>query len=352
MPVNLFEKLPQIWKRLDITITDVLEGKGFLERYLIAPDMKFNSFEDLIREFLRCQNIEFLRDAFIPLLNDITGHRWKDSKSRVWNRNRIQASITRASYKGRWQAIYDLARECGSDFCKIIDMASLVGVYDRQASMTQFSHYFDSDYFHPGVFQIWVSDAIDLAEFLEDFEYLKPAGTKWILRILVGECKVSIDLLDFGYPIENCGATYDYTYKIFNRNFGFYDHIPQVAWEPIFNPTVWSYIGNPFPLVYGMSLYNYEPQYPLDPICYEVIWQSLDIGENVSYGTSVYDYIPQLPVNLTLFYATDYLAVANSYLDSGSMTFNWEEYQLLFPDSLIPENLNWKQPIVDPIILT
>lgn len=352
MSVNLFEKLPQIWKRLDITLTDIIDGKGFLERYLIAPDMKFNSFEDLIREFLRCQNIEFLRDAFIPLLNGITGHRWKDAKSRVWNRNRIQASITRSSYKGRWLAIYDLAKECGSDFCKIVDMASLVGVYDRQASMPQFSHYFDSDYFHPGVFQIWVSDTIDLAEFLEDFEYLKPAGTKWILRILVGECKVHIDLLDFGYPIENCEATYDYTYKIFNRNYGFYDHIPQVAWEPIFHPTMWSYVGNPFPLVYGRSLYNYDPQYPTDPTIYDVIWQPIDTGEYNSYGQTTYDYKPQLPVPISIMLVGDYLAVANSFLDMGSITFNWGDFQFLFSDFFIPEDINWKQPLVDPIILT
>lgn len=350
--IDLFSKLPQIWQRLDLSVTDIIDGKGFLQRYLMAPDAKFRAFEDLIKEYLRSQNVEQLRDSFIPLLNDITGHRWKDSRSRIWNRNRIQIAISRASYKGTEQAIRDLARECGSTYCKILDMASFVGVFDRQASMPQLSHYFDSDYFHPGVFQLWLSDSVDIDAFMEDFEYLQPAGTKWIIRLCIAECHTYIELLDYGFLITTYGATYDYTYKIFNQEFGFYDHIPQVAWAPTIYSTYWSYLHDPYPRVYGQSLYNYHPQYPVDVVSWPVVWVPISTGEYSIYGQSQYDFLTQLPVVPILTYITDYTAVANARLDMGSLTFNWGEEELNFEDDFVPEELNWMQPLVEPIILT
>lgn len=351
MAVDLFQKLPQIWKRLDVEVTELIEDKGFLERYLMAPDAKFNSFEALIREYLRSQNIEVIRDAFLILLNDLTGHRWKDRKSREWNRNRIQIAIPRASYKGRWTAIEDLARECGSRYCKILDMASLVGVYDRQASMPESSHYFDSDYFHQGVFQLSLSDDTDFASFLEDFEYIKPAGTKWIIRTTIAECSTYIELLDFGCPISIYGATYDYTYKIFNQQFGFYDHIPQVAWEPAILLTYWSYIHDSFPNVYGQSSYNYIPQYPVDVVTYPTIWLGINSGEYNLYGDSFYNFSLQLPTVPIATYIDNVNAVANARLDMGSLTFNWGD-DFGFDEEFIPEELNHMQPLVEPIILT
>lgn len=352
MPVNLFEKLPQIWKRLDISVTDIIDNKGFLERYLIAPDAKFNSFEDLIREYLRSQNVEFLRDAFLPLLNGISGHRWKDNKTRVWNRNRLQVAITRASYKGRWLAIEDLAREHGAATCKIIDMASLVGVYDRQAAMPQNSHYFDSDYFHPGVFQLWLPDTVNMAEFLEDFEYLKPAGTRWIIKLWPCDYHTAIEVLDFGYPITIYGGKYDYTYKLYNQSFGFYDHIPQVAWEPTQLSTYWVTLSNPDPQIYGSSFYITKPQYPVDPVIWQTYWVPIDFGNVPVYGNAFYGDLSQLPIAPTISISDNYQGVANAYLDMRSLSFNWADQEITFEEDIIPEEMNWRQPLVEPIILT
>jgi hypothetical protein len=350
--INLFEKLPGIWKRLDISVTDVIENKGFLERYLLAPAARFNSFEDLIREYLRSQSVEQLRDVFLPLLNDITGHRWKDRKSREWNRNRIQASITRASYKGTLTCIEDLAREHGSSFCKVLDMASLVGVYDRQASMPQSSHYFDADFFHPGVFQLWISEEINLDEFLEDFQYIQHAGTRWLIRYFVADCYADIEILDYGTPISEYGATYDYTYKIFNQQFGFYDHIPQVAWEPVVYTTYWSYLHSPAPNVYGQAFYNYLPQYPVEPNVYTTIWCDINSGGYNVYGESFYSFSLQLPIQPTVSIVSDVLAVGNARIDMASLTFDWGDPEFTFEDEYVPETYNWMQPLVEPIILT
>lgn len=350
--INLFEKLPQIWKRLDISVTDVIDDKGFLERYLQAPNAKFESLEAFVVEFLRSQNVEQLRDSFLFLLYDLTGHRHKSVKSKEWNRNRTQAAITRASYKGRELAIEDLAREHGSSYCKILDMASLVGVYDRQASMPQSSHYFDSDYFHPGVFQLWLSEDVDIESFLEDFEYLKPSGTRWIIRFCIADCYAAIDILDYSYPIAEYGATYDYTYKIFNQQFGFYDHIPQVAWEPVIYQTYWSYIHATIPNVYGQAFYNYLPQYPVEPQVYTTVWADIRNGDTNVYGSTFYNFPMQLPVQPVSWYVADVSAIGNARIDLGSLSFNWDDEEFTFDDEFVPEEYNWKQPLVEPIILT
>ena len=351
MPRNaLFTRLPEVWKILD-QVENVADGKGILERYLEIWDNSLNQSLNYASGVLDTRDINDVPDRYLRLLGGLVGHRWKDYRSYQWNRQRIRELISRYSYKGTAVAIADLVYEHGGDWHKIVDMASLVGVYDRQASMPQSSHYFDSDFFHQGVFQLWIPDYIDIPHFLEDFEYLKPAGTKWIIRLCIADCHAAIDVLDFATPIVIYGATYDYTYKIFNQEFGFYNHIPQVAWEPIVYTTLWSYLHNPYPNVYGKSLYNYYPQYPVTPTELDVMWIPIDTGSVGVYGESFYNYIPQLPAQPVLVIANDYLAVANAYLDLGSLSFDWGSEEFTFEDDLIPEALNWMQPLVEPIIM-
>lgn len=348
----LFERLPESWKYND-TKTEQLDSKGILQRYLGVWDDGFDRSEDLAESVLATRDISRIPDRYLRLIGDLVGHRWKDYRSYQWNRQRIRESISKYSYKGTYLAISDLVYEHGGDWVKVLDMASLVGVYDRQASMPQNSHYFDSDYFHPGVFQLWLSDNIDIEHFLEDFEYLKPAGTKWIIRLCIAECHTAIDLLAEGIPIAEYGATYDYTYKLYNQQFGFYDHIPQVAWEPTVYATVWSYIHSSFPNVYGQAFYNYTPQYPVNPVIYETIWADIKSGSTGNiYGEAFYNFEMQLPTQPIITYIDNYLGIANARLDMASLTFDWNSEEFTFDDEFIPEVYAPMQPLVEPIILT
>ena len=347
---RLFSQLPAIWKILDQRNLTVDE-KGTLERFLGAWDSELDRTQGFVEELFVTKNVDQTRDRYLYVLGIMVGHRWNTTKTYRWNRNRIRDSIRRYSYKGTKENISDLVREHGGNWFKLLDMASLVGVYDRQASMPQNSHYFDSDYFHPGVFQLWLSDNIDIEHFLEDFEYLKPAGTKWIIRLCIAECHTAIDLLAEGIPIAEYGATYDYTYKLYNQQFGFYDHIPQVAWEPTVYATVWSYIHSSFPNVYGQAFYNYTPQYPVDVVSYATVWIPIDNGQYNILGESFYNFVPQLPTQPTLIICNDYLAVGNAFLDMGSLTFRWDDPELTFEDDILSVELNNKQPLVDPIIM-
>jgi hypothetical protein len=239
---SLFKKLPEIWKELDLRVNDVVEGKGLLERFLLAPDSGVRRIEDLIAEFLRAHNIEEIRERFVPLFNSLTGHRWKDTKAYQWNRNRSQVSITRASYKTTNQCIEDLAREHGASWCEVIDMASKVLVESKQGTYgADDSWYFDSDYYHPGVFQVFFSDDINITDFLDDFQYLKPAGTKWYYRVVIDEggsdigeepqvsdlCYTPILRLDAGN--NTCGTIF---YDSTNGFYEYYDWVPEFAVEP------------------------------------------------------------------------------------------------------------------------
>lgn len=347
---ELFTRLPEIWQRLD-QVENVVDQMGVLERYLSVWDDVLDASQVSAEGVLDTRDINTIPDRYLRLIGDLVGHRWKDYRSYQWNRQRIRVSVSKYSYKGTYLSISDLVFEHGGSWLKVLDHASLVGVYDRRATSTQNSHYFDPDYFHPGVFQLWIPDNIDLEHFLEDFEYLKPAGTKWIIRLCIAECHTAIDVLDYGYPISLYGATHDYTYKIFNQEFGFYDHIPQVAWEPVVYTTYWSYIHDSFPNVYGQSSYNYIPQYPVDVVSYATVWIPIDNGQYNILGESFYNFVPQLPTQPTLIICNDYLAVGNAFLDMGSLTFRWDDPELTFEDDILSVELNNKQPLVDPIIM-
>jgi phage tail-like protein len=339
-----FSRLPLIWKKLD--------KQTVLERFLGVEDIELDSVRQQIEGLLSARDVYEIPDKFLKIIGYVVGHRWKDYRSYTWNRQRIAELIDKYSYKGSDACLSDLVYEHGGDWYKVIDMASLVGVYDRQATMPQSSHYFDADFFHQGVYQLWLPENIDLEHFLEDFEYIKPAGTKWLIRFCIADCYADIEILDYGTPISEYGATYDYTYKIFNQQFGFYDHIPQVAWEPVVYTTYWSYLHSPTPNVYGQAFYTYLPQYPVEPTVYTTIWADINSGGYNVYGESFYNFPLQLPVQPIITLLSDILAIGNARIDMASLTFDWGDPEFNFEDEYVPENYNWMQPLVEPIILT
>lgn len=340
-----FSRLPLIWKKLD--------KHTILERFLNVEDTELNATRQKIQDLLSARDITQIPDRFLKIIGYVVGHRWKDYRSYSWNRQRISELINKYSYKGSDACLSDLVYEYGGDWYKVIDMASMVGVYDRQASMTQFSHYYDSDFFHQGVYQLWLPDNMDIEHFLEDFEYIKPAGTRWIIRLCIADCHTSMELLDYATPILLEPAAYDYTYKIYDMLFGFYNHIPQPAWEPTVHSTVWSYVSSSWPNIYGQAFYNFSSQRPTDPVAYEVVWPDIRSGFGINiYGGSPYNFSLQLPTQPTVLLSSDYLGIANALIDLSSISFRWDGEEFNFDSTYIPLNYNWKQPLVEPIILT
>ena len=284
---SLFSRLPPIWKELDIKATRVVDGKGELERFLNTADVGFQKVEDLIWEFLRSHNSQKIRDRFIPLFIEFVGHRWKDYKSRQWNRNRIEVDVTRASYKGSTLAIEDLAREHGAVYCQVVDMASKVLVESKQGTYgDDDSWYFDSDYYHPGVFQVFLSDDVDIEEFISDFQYIKPAGTKWYYRILIQDSFV---------PIEMVVG----------------DNLPEALLDA----------GNN---TYGTRF--------TDPI-----------NGTIEY----FDWVPQVAYDLQNV-VESVSAVANAYITIDSMTFFISDPDLTLQDTILTIEQNSRQPAVEP----
>lgn len=173
---KFFELLPHMWK--------VLDENDLIERFLGVWDKAFIVSDEKIESILDSRGIETIPDRYLVLLGNLVNHNWNTSKSYDWNRQRISELITRYSYKGTDLAIKDLALEHGSAFCEIVDMASKVAVWSRQGVPEEDDcYFFDSDFFHPGVFLIYLSEDIDIESFLVDFEYQKPAGTKWLFYL-------------------------------------------------------------------------------------------------------------------------------------------------------------------------
>lgn len=179
----LFERLPESWKYND-SKTSLVDGKGELQRYLEVWDDGFDRSEGLAESVLNTRDISRIPDRYLRLIGELVGHRWKDYRTYQWNRKRIRESISKYSYKGTYLSIADLAAEHGSSLCEIVDMASTVAVWSRQGALgASDSYFFDPDFHHPGVFIVYLSEDVDYDHFVEDFEYLKPAGTKWYIYI-------------------------------------------------------------------------------------------------------------------------------------------------------------------------
>lgn len=188
----LFLRLPESWKYQD-SKENVTDGKGVLERYLEIWDNSFDRSESLADEVMASKDTNRVQDRFLRIVGSLCGHRWKDYRSYQWNRQRIRELISRYSYKGTAVAIADLVYEHGSSFCEIVDMASLVGAWNVQGTVEEDNcYFFDADFFHPGVFLVYLSETVDMPSFKEDFSYCQSAGTKWYFYIKTDLAKTPV----------------------------------------------------------------------------------------------------------------------------------------------------------------
>jgi phage tail-like protein len=184
---KIFNLLPQTWKNQD--------ESGILERFLGIWDTAFDACDQKIAKLLETRNVEAVPDRFLVLLGNLLGHSWRSYKTYQWNRERIQELITRYSYKGTSQSIYDLVKEHGGLYSQITDNASLVDVWNIQGGM-----FFDSDFFHPGVYQLTVTDDIDMSNFMDDFNALVAAGNRWDIVVIPVDVLVISETVTYGHP--------------------------------------------------------------------------------------------------------------------------------------------------------
>jgi hypothetical protein len=113
-------------------------------------------------------------------------------------------------------------------------MASTVAIWNRQGVYTQKDDYFyDADFHHPGVFLLYVEDTIDIESFLDDFQYIQPAGTKWYIRYVLSVASDSIELLNYSLPVIMLEAGTNRGWNIYTDEFNFFDFVPQPAPIPI-----------------------------------------------------------------------------------------------------------------------
>lgn len=211
MSDSLFKKLPDIWKDLDLRVSDVvlntvcfscgytieedyfgnkcprchkfIEGRGLLERFLAIPDAGVARLEGFISELLRAHNIQEIRDRFLPLLSTLVGHNWQNDKPRQWNRNRTQLSITRHSYKGTIQRLQDTTKECGSTICEVQDNASRLMIVGKQGriGMTD-CVIMDHNYWHDGSYELTVDSYTDWDELALGMLETNAAGQIWWVK--------------------------------------------------------------------------------------------------------------------------------------------------------------------------
>ena len=222
----IFTRLPRIWR--------VLDELGILERFLGIWDQAFGQVQQKITGILDTKNIEKTPDKFLVLLTDSLGYRWKDSRSYQWNRAEAAHAITNYSYKGTDLAILDLARRCGASYCEIVDMASKCAVECKQGTFGEDDNtFFDADYYHGGVFVLMVSEDIDLPGFLDDFQYIKRAGTKWYVHtVITTGISVKLNITSSSESLHKLEAGTNFGIYMWTADSDYLDFVPQLGVTP------------------------------------------------------------------------------------------------------------------------
>jgi phage tail-like protein len=197
----LFNRLPEIWRRLD--------KDEVLKRYLGVLDEGFNQAHDLAEGVLDFRSVDRVPDRYLRLLGDLVGHEWRSDKDHDWNRSRIRDAIRRYSYNGTAEAVKDLVREHGGGPCNIIDMASTLIVLDLQGDLATDNAVFEGDdYYHTGAFVLEITDQVNLPELKKDMTKVIPAGTRWYYRIVADGTVAdqSIGISESSGPLESTNA--------------------------------------------------------------------------------------------------------------------------------------------------
>ena len=170
----LISRVPGIWRRLDPHKTLA----GFLE----GEDNELLRLAGLVKGITAIQNPDTVPDRYLRIAGNNKGHVWRSDKSFEWNRKKIETAITRYSRKGSYARLGDELREINADGYHVQDQASQIIVLSRQGKLSK-SRIVDADFWHEGVFVIYLQDAGAPHVFPSDIELLieelKPAGEIW-----------------------------------------------------------------------------------------------------------------------------------------------------------------------------
>lgn len=179
----LFNRLPAATRRMDQPPDDP-EGRGVLERFLSTWDGEFDQSEELIRGILELLNVDAVPDRFLRALAPLVGYEWDSDLDYDGNRRGIRDAVALASMKGSARRIRAVVRECGGEWCEIVDMASKIGVWSAQGRWNcDDSHYLDADWYHPGVVLVRVPFGVDYERLVEKLEGQRRRG--WDFRLQV-----------------------------------------------------------------------------------------------------------------------------------------------------------------------
>ncbi len=207
---RLYKRLPAAVRRLD-------EGK-LLERVLSVLDDSFDQTQAKVAKLRNIRSLDDLEDKYLPLVAPHVGHRWRNDRTYLWNRRRIEEAIERHSYKGSPDSLDDLIYEHGGKWFKVTDMASMLDIWNRQGGWNRADGVCLGDgLYHPGSYVLEVNSELDFDSFLADFQYIKRAGTVWYF-IRTVEPTLIIDDTDVWQGFEVGAYSKDFHFGRWNRD--------------------------------------------------------------------------------------------------------------------------------------
>jgi phage tail-like protein len=174
-----YELLPETWRRLDT--------EQVLERFLNVWEYEFGIVSEKIDGLLSINNPDKAQDRYLKLLAEIVGHEWDNSKTFIWNRNRIKYAIDRHSYKGTTARLTDDMIELGCESISVQDNASKLLVLSRQGRLSEPDAYMvTANFWHDGAYLLSLVDSavpsLDRAAVEPAVYKTVPAGTIWYLQ--------------------------------------------------------------------------------------------------------------------------------------------------------------------------
>ena len=207
---RLYKRLPAAVRRMD-------EGK-LLERVLSVIDESFDATQAKIARIRNIRSLDDLEDRYLPLVAPHVGHRWRNDRTYLWNRRRIEEAIERHSYKGSPDSLDDLIHEHGGKTFRVTDMAMMLDIWNRQGGWNRADGVCLGDgLYHPGSYVLEVDSELDFDAFLADFQYIKRAGTVWYFVRSV-DPTIIVDDSDIWNGIDGQTINKDRTFGSWNRD--------------------------------------------------------------------------------------------------------------------------------------
>jgi len=189
--IDLFRRLPGIWKRLD--------REGFAERFLDTISDEYNLTVDTVDGLKRLWSLRDTPIDFLQALTQLIGYEYDDYFSDEENRRIALNAIREYSSKGtfsyyRWYlAQHDIVTH------NIVDLASkLLILSGGQGKLSEDDCGIpDADRLNDGIFEFEIENTPHAVERFNNLAKRKVAGTKWVCKpsfSVVTECTPLTDI--------------------------------------------------------------------------------------------------------------------------------------------------------------